>query len=130
MTQQTETAVAAILAADCTVTPERRDAALAALRGDAPEPQGAPLGRVLTAQEVAELFGVTRRAVNQWRTKGLIRPVAVGTARRFRYAEGEVRRILAGDALPTPQAAPQAPTKPAKADAKPRMGRRAGRRIA
>jgi len=63
--------------------------------------------RLLTPGEVAALFRVDPKTVTRWAASGRITSIRTpGGHRRFR--ESEVRALLRGDSVPTPQGHPAA----------------------
>lgn len=100
MLDTTRTAVAAILAADPTVTPEERAARLAQnFTPTNPEPLPAPL---LSPTETGKLFGgKDRHTLAAWEKRGWL--VAVRTGAKGRnivgYTGESVRALLAGKPL-------------------------------
>ncbi len=75
----------------------------------------APRDRLLTPGEVAQLFRVDPKTVTRWAAAGRISSIRTpGGHRRFR--ETEVRALLSGAELPTPEAEPsaQVPSQPTR----------------
>ena len=98
MLETTRTAVAAILAADPTVTDEERKARLAPnVTSTNPE----PLEPILSPVETGKLFGKDRHTLANWEKRGLLRAVRTGKGgRRITGYTGEsVRALLAGKPL-------------------------------
>jgi len=63
--------------------------------------------RLLTPGEVATLFRVDPKTVTRWAASGRITSIRTpGGHRRFR--ESEVRALLRGDSVPSPQGSPAA----------------------
>lgn len=126
MTENTTAAVNAILAADSTIPPELRKAAIRLLSGNG-EPEK-PLPRLVRTSEAVRLFGVTPKALRDWGDKGILEPVYAGkSACRLGYTAASVRRVLEGRggevdadkararaALMRDKAAQRAPSKQAK----------------
>ncbi len=94
MLETTKLALKAVLSSDPTVTPEDRQAFLAATKAKgAKEP--AP-ERLLTRKEVRALFNRSSRCLQLWERKGVLRPVKV-LGRCVGYSPAAVRTLLNGE---------------------------------
>lgn len=94
-----EAALAAVVTADPTVTPERVKNALAALDGVTAADMGLarsePIPRVLSAETVAELMNVSTRSLRTYARKGLIRRASFKDGTRANgFWESSVRDFL------------------------------------
>jgi len=96
MKPTTKTALAALCAADDTISEERAKAALRLLDGDE---TARPFQRVIRTTEVARLFGVTTKTLREWAKAGALVSVYAGKNKlRTGYTEASVRALLAGQA--------------------------------
>lgn len=83
MVKATENIIRAAVNADSTITPEQLRAALAALAGKNPSPATAPLPRILSREEVANLIRKSVKAVDVLCRRGALRRVyANGTDKK------------------------------------------------
>lgn len=95
MTGNTRTALAAILAADGTITKADADAVLKQLDGKADAPQ--PEARVIRTKEACRLIGVHKKTLRSWADAGLLVPCYGANPRqRIGYTSDSVNALLAG----------------------------------
>ena len=97
MTNNTRTALAAILAADGTIT---KAAALAALNLlDGKGNPAAEVGAVIRTKEAVRIFGgVTTKTLREWAARGRLVPVYGSKSRRIGYTAESVRALIEGGA--------------------------------
>ena len=104
MMKTTESAIRAIAATDPSITPEQLKAGLDALSGKTATGLmcSAPIDRVLSPKQVAEILGCTRKTVLAYARRKLIRPIGTADSRGYfrRYSEASVRAFLAGNVEP------------------------------
>ena len=121
MTTTTRGAIAALLAADSTATEDEKARIVAAIEGK-PFEASKPLAEIVRNEEAKRLLGVSRQTLAHYRRNGLLVPVLTcGGGRSRGFTRESVAALLEGRAEVR---------KAPKADATPRRGRRAGRRIA
>ena len=95
MTGNTRTALAAILAADVTITKADADAVLKRLDGKADTPQ--PEARVIRTKDACRLIGVHKKTLREWSARGLLVPCyGANPNHRIGYTADSVRAILEG----------------------------------
>lgn len=96
MLSSTKQIVKAALAADTTITPQQASAAISTLEGKtaAGLVQSAPLDRVLTRQQVAEIIGKSVKSVDVYGRRGVFRRVKFGRTRSSGYSEASVREAM------------------------------------
>jgi hypothetical protein len=95
MNKNTRTAVAAILAADGTITKADADAALKQLEGKADTPP--PEARVIRTKDACRLIGVHKKTLRNWADAGLLVPCYGANPRqRIGYTADSVHAILEG----------------------------------
>ncbi len=86
------------LQAYLTATDEQRTAALDALKGRTAAAQGkaAPLDRILSRDEVADILKCSTKSVTRYGKKGIIRPIYFGAKgkKSLGYSESSVRAAL------------------------------------
>ncbi len=89
-------AVKAVLAADPSVTIDERKALVEALkRGLKAE---AVHDRVLRRPEAAQRLGVSVKALDIWKRRGVLKPVIIpGSSRALGYRESDIDALIAGD---------------------------------
>ena len=122
MTKTTSSAIVALLAADPTATEDEKARIAAAIEGK-PLEASSPLAGVVTMKEAKRLFQVSRQTLANYRRNGLLVPVLTcGGGRSRGFTRDSVAALLDGRAEVR-----KADQRNAKADAKPRMGRRAGK---
>lgn len=103
MTNNTKSALVAIMATDPTVTAEQRDAALAALEGTK---SLVPLLPVVKTSEVQRLLGVKRTTIWNLRKAGALVPVLAPGSKRVRgFSRESVEAYLRGNAAAPAEAA-------------------------
>ena len=96
MFQTTIDAVKAILATDPSVNAEDRRALVEALRSGVKAE--ARHDRVLRRPEVARRLGVSVKALDQWKRRGVLSPVTIpGSSRALGFRESDVEALIAGD---------------------------------
>lgn len=96
MTDATEKAIAALCAADTSITEADATRAIAILRGDAAA-RHTPDNRPMTRREVADLCGVSLNTVSNWGMSGAIRRCALpGHKKAFGYVREDVLAMLDG----------------------------------
>lgn len=93
MLENTKTALAAIVAADPTVSKADRARLLGALE-PAPAPDAKP-GRILKRDEVAAMVRRSRRTIDHWHRKGILQAIKLpGHTRGIGFRESDVHRLL------------------------------------
>ena len=98
MTGNTRTALAAILAADGTITRADADAVLKRLDGKADAPP--PEARVIRTKDACRLIGVHKKTLRKWADAGLLVPCYGANPRqRIGYTSDSVNALLAGRAV-------------------------------
>ena len=98
MTGNTRTALAAILAADLTITKADADAVLKRLDGKADTPT--PEARVIRTKDACRLVGVHKKTLRKWAAAGLLVPCyGANPKQRIGYTAESVRGILEGRAV-------------------------------
>ena len=97
MLSTTRQALAAILAADPSVSKEQQKAFLATATQT---PQGnAPISRVIRRSEAARILGFSAKRVDQLARSGILKRVSVpGTSRSIGITEASIRAISEGSA--------------------------------
>lgn len=96
MLQTTIDAVKAVLAADPSVNSDERKALVEALRRG-PKPE-AVHDRVLRRPEAARRLGVSVKALDIWKLRGVLRPVTIpGSSRALGFRESDVEALIAGE---------------------------------
>ena len=98
MTGNTRTALAAILAADLTITKTDADAVLRRLDGKADTPP--PEARVIRTKDACRLIGVHKKTLRNWADTGLLVPCyGANQNQRIGYTSDSVNALLAGRAV-------------------------------
>ena len=84
------------LKAYLTATPSQKEAALAALRGEATVPAGgAPFPSVMSAEQVARVTNLSTRSLRSYARRGLLRPAYYGSSSRaWGYHADSVRAFI------------------------------------
>lgn len=98
MLDTTKQALAAILAADPTVSPEERKARLAPNITNTNHEQ---LDAIISPTETAKLFGKDRHTLASWEKRGLLRAVRTGKDQKriTGFTHESVRALLAGNPI-------------------------------
>lgn len=98
MTPAMVDALVAMAKADATTTRTEIDALRNFLRGASGEAwaRSEPLDRVISPKAAAEILGVSRRSLQMYARRGIIRPVRLGAqgARAVGYSESSLRAAL------------------------------------
>jgi hypothetical protein len=94
MLQTTIEAMKAILGTDSTVDKEQRQALMEIFRSGI-KTEGKP-DRVLRRKEAACRLGVTVKALDLWKRKGIVKPVIIGgSSRAIGFRESDIERLMA-----------------------------------
>ena len=86
MKQQTRDLIASLLQSDETVTPEKRDYILRAMR------QATPIRRVISAKGAMKVLGISRPTLREYAKRGVLEQINIST-RKVRFDEEEVNRL-------------------------------------
>ena len=105
MTQNTRTAVRAILATDGTISPKQIERAMAILAGR----EGDALSPIVRPKVAAAMLGVCTMTIRRWTKQGVLTPVYSPVSRTCKgYTQESVARLLNGE-VPRPEPAPSIP---------------------
>lgn len=102
MTQNTRTAVRAILATDGTISPKQIERAMAILAGR----EGDGMAPIIRPKVAAAMLGVCTMTIRRWTKQGVLTPVYSPVSRTCKgYTQESVARLLNGE-VPRPDAVP------------------------
>lgn len=101
MLSTTKQIVKAALAADSTLSEQTKVAVLSTLEGKTAAGliKTAPLDRVLTRQQVAEIIGKSVKSVDVYGRRGVFKRVNFGGSRSSGYSEASVREAMEAQKL-------------------------------
>jgi len=92
----TKTAIAAIVAADDSLTGDERRAIVARLNESADKPR-LPVDRILSIPDTAGLFNRSSRTVKAWAQAGILQRVILpGRKRACGFRQSDIERLIAG----------------------------------